>query len=111
MRPSDISVGAGGFTTGGLPLGLEGEGTRKSEPSDPSQPPGEPRGLRPDLVGLLFRFAVVRPGGLPRRAKPRADDAPRLVLAYWRVLFFAACLRCWLLSVSDIFGIIAHMVS
>lgn len=67
-------------SVGGLPLGLAGEGLRKSELSDPSHPPEEPRGLRPDLLGLAVRFADERPGGLPRLTEPRLEYVSRLVL-------------------------------
>jgi len=86
----------------GLPLGFDAAGFLKSEPSDPSTPPEELRPLRTDLLGLELRLAGVRPGGLPRRALPRAEEAPRLVLVYWRVLVFPLVLRCLVLAVSVI---------
>jgi hypothetical protein len=97
LRSSDIPVGGGGVSDGGLPLGLVDAGLRKSERSersDPSQPPEELRRLPPDLVGLALLVVDERPGGLPRRAEPCVDDTPRLVFAYWRVLFFPLFLRC-----------------
>ena len=81
-------------TSGGLPLGLDDAGCRKSDRSDPSQPPEELRPLRTDLVGLLFLPVDERPGGLPRPLEPRAEDAARLVFAYWRVLVFLLFLGC-----------------
>ena len=66
----------------------------KAAPSDPSQPPEELRPLRTDLVELVLLLVDERPGGLPRPLEPRAEDAPRLVFAYWRVLVFPLFLRC-----------------
>jgi hypothetical protein len=64
-------VGAEAVLAGGLPLGREGVGLRKSDPSAPNQPPEELRWLRFDRVELDFRLPVVRPAGLPRLPEPR----------------------------------------
>ncbi len=90
------------MSAGGLPLGFDTAGFLKSEPSDPSQLPEELRPLRTDLLGLELRLAFERPGGLPRRAVPHAEEAPRLVLAYCRVFIFPFGLRCLVLEVSVI---------
>ena len=96
------------LTTGGLPLGLGGGAPRKSAESDPRMPPVVLRGLRPFPEEFPFFLAEVLPGGLPRFVVPRGYDPPRLVLAYWRVLFLLLCLRCRGLADSVIFGIIAQ---
>jgi len=71
-------------------------------------PPVVLRGLRAFPGGFPFFLADVLPGGLPRFVAPREYDPPRLVLAYWRVLFLLLCLRCCGLADSVIFGIIAQ---
>ena len=94
LRSSDIPSGAGVVVPDGLPLGLDAAGRLKRAPSDPSQPPVELRPLRPTLVRLVLLPPDERPGGLPRRAGLRVEDAPRLVLAYCRVLVLVLFLRC-----------------
>ncbi len=75
----------------GRPFGLAA-GRRKSNPNEANKPANEAP-LRLFLAGLeLFRVEG-RPGGLPRRDERCADDVPRLVFVYWRVLFFEFCLR------------------
>ena len=103
-----MPAGGGVLTTGGLPLGFGGGAPRKSAESDPSKPPVVLRGFRAFPEGFPLFLAEVLPGGLPRFAAPRGYDPPRLVLAYWRVLFLLLCLRCRGLADSVIFGIIAH---
>jgi hypothetical protein len=80
-----MPVEGGVVSAGGLPLGRDDAGRRKNAPRNPNQPPEELRPLRTDLAGLLFLPVDERPGGLPRPLEPRAEDAPRLVFAYWRV--------------------------
>jgi hypothetical protein len=110
LRSRDIPTCGGAGSTGGLPLKLAAAGLRKSEINDPNHPPDGLRGLRPALIGLAARFAVVRPGGLPRLTEPRLEYASRLVLAKRRSLFFPPLLRDWLLTVLVILGIIAQRV-
>ena len=108
LRSSDIPTGGGVLITGGLPLGFGGGAPRKSAESDPSKPPVALRGLRLSPEGFPFFLVDVLPGGLPRFTAPRGYDPPRLVLAYWRVLFLLLCLRRCVLADSVIFGIIAQ---
>ena len=83
---------AGVSFAGGLPLGFEA-GRLKIIPIDASNPANEDPALRPLFVELVLLRVEGRPGGLPRRVVRCADEVPRLVLAYRRVLFFALCLR------------------
>ncbi len=87
-----MPVEAGTSFAGGLPLGFEVD-RLNNMPIDASNPANEDPALRLLFVELgLFRVEG-RPGGLPRRVVRCADEVPRLVLAYRRVLFFVLCFR------------------
>jgi hypothetical protein len=94
-----MDVEAEDGSAAGRPLGFDAC-RWKTIPSEASKPVNEIPPLRPLLVELVPFRVDVRPGGLPRERW--ADDVPRLVFVYCRVLFLVFCLRDWVLAVSVI---------